>query len=73
MRALWNEANKGETLDFEKATAACAIAKDAAPYLHARLSNIEARVAVTGHEAALAELEEVAIEAAGLIPTILPN
>jgi malonyl CoA-acyl carrier protein transacylase len=59
MRALWDEANKGGTLDFEKATAACAIAKDAAPYLHPRLSNVEAQIAVTGHEAALAELEEI--------------
>jgi hypothetical protein len=57
MRALWDAANSGPTLDFEKATAACAIAKDAAPYLHPRLSNIEAQVNVTGHEAALAELE----------------
>ena len=59
MRALWEEANKGMTLDFEKATAACAIAKDAAPYLHPRLSNVEAQIAVTGHEAALSELEEI--------------
>jgi hypothetical protein len=57
MRALWDAATSGPTLDFEKATAACAIAKDAAPYLHPRLSNIEAQVAVTGHEAALADLE----------------
>ena len=69
MRALWDEANKGETLDFEKATAACAVAKDAAPYLHPRLSNVEASVAITGHEAALAELED----AATLIPATLPH
>jgi hypothetical protein len=59
MRALWDEANKGGTLDFEKAAAACAIAKDAAPYLHPRLSNIAAQIEITGHEAALAELEEM--------------
>jgi hypothetical protein len=47
MRALWDEANKGRTLDFEKATAACAIAKDAAPYLHPRLASIEAQVAIS--------------------------
>ena len=58
MRALWDEANKGRTLDFEKATAACAIAKDAAPYLHPRLSNVEAKIDISGHEAALAEIEE---------------
>jgi hypothetical protein len=57
MRALWDEANKGMTLDFEKATAACAIAKDAAPYLHPRLSNVGAKIDVSGHEAALREIE----------------
>jgi hypothetical protein len=57
MRALWAEANNGNTLDLEKATEACAIAKDAAPYIHPRLSSIEASVAVTNHEAALDELE----------------
>jgi hypothetical protein len=33
------------------------MAKAAAPYVHPRLSSIEAQVAVTGHEAALKELE----------------
>jgi hypothetical protein len=33
------------------------MAKAAAPYLHPRLASIEAQVAITGHEAALAELE----------------
>jgi hypothetical protein len=39
------------------------------------LANVEARVAISGHEAALAELEEIgaAIEAARLIPATLPN
>ena len=32
-------------------------AKAAAPYVHARLSSIEADVNVSGHEAALSELE----------------
>jgi hypothetical protein len=33
------------------------MAKAAAPYIHPRLAAIEAHVAVTGHEAALEELE----------------
>ncbi len=57
MRALWDAATSGPIMDLEKAVAACAIAKDAAPYIHPRLSSIEAQVAITGHEAALAELE----------------
>jgi hypothetical protein len=56
MRALWDEANKGGTLNFELAIQASAVAKDCAPFVHARLSNIEAKLAITGHEAALAEL-----------------
>jgi hypothetical protein len=47
------------------------MAKAAAPYIHPRLSSVEAQVAITGHEAALAELEE--IEAVGLVPAALPN
>lgn len=57
MRALWAEAKKGDTLDLEKAIEACAIAKDAAPYIHPRLSSIEASVGLTNHEAALDDLE----------------
>jgi hypothetical protein len=38
MRALWDEANKGETLDFVLAKEAAAIAKDAAPFVHPRLA-----------------------------------
>jgi hypothetical protein len=34
------------------------MAKAAAPYIHPRLSNVEAKIDVTGHEAALAEIEE---------------
>jgi hypothetical protein len=48
MRELWGE---GKKID------AASIAKDAAPFVHPRLSNIDATVQVTGHEAALAELE----------------
>jgi hypothetical protein len=71
MRALWDAANSGPTLDIEKATAACAIAKDAAPYLHPRLSNVEARLDLSGHEQALAELE--ALERALRTPDTLPR
>jgi hypothetical protein len=45
------------------------MARAAAPYIHPRLSNVEAKVAVTGHEAALAELEDAAM----LVPAALPN
>jgi hypothetical protein len=55
MRALWDAANEGGSLDVELATQACAIAKDAAPYLHARLASIEqrieAKVETVDHEA----------------------
>jgi hypothetical protein len=34
------------------------MAAAAAPYIHPRLSNVEAKIDVTGHEAALAEIEE---------------
>jgi hypothetical protein len=57
MRALWDAANNGPALDFDKATAACAIAKDCAMYIHPRLSSVEAQVAISGHEAALEELD----------------
>jgi hypothetical protein len=57
MRALWAEANQGNVLDLDKAERACAIAKDAAPYIHPRLSSVEASVGVTNHEAALDELD----------------
>ena len=30
----------------------------AAPYIHPRLSNVEAKIDISGHEAALAEIEE---------------
>ena len=57
MRALWAEASEGNALDLDKAERACAIAKDAAPYIHPRLSSVEASVGVTNHEAALDDLE----------------
>lgn len=37
---------------------AAAIAKDAAPYVHPRLSAIEMKTTVATHEAALAQLEQ---------------
>jgi hypothetical protein len=33
------------------------MAKAAAPYIHPRLSNVEPKIDLTGHDAALAELE----------------
>jgi hypothetical protein len=45
---------RDETVDPERRDE---MAKAAAPYIHPRLSSVEAKVAVTGHEAALAELE----------------
>jgi len=47
------------------------MAAAAAPYIHPRLANVEASIAVTGHEAALAELEE--IEAVKPIPALPVN
>jgi hypothetical protein len=35
------------------------MAAAAAPYIHPRLANVEASIVVTGHEAALAELDEI--------------
>lgn len=57
MRSLWAQAHYGPVPNEELKLQAHAVAKDAAPYLHPKLSNIEANVAVTGHEAALDELE----------------
>ena len=34
------------------------MAAAAAPYIHPRLSNVEAKIDISGHEAALAEIEE---------------
>jgi hypothetical protein len=48
MRALWKK---------KAHVAACAIAKDAAPYCHPRLTSIEGKLDVTNHEAALKDLE----------------
>ena len=48
MRALWAEANAGDTFDVDKAMQACGVAKDAAPYIHPRLSSIEAALGGEG-------------------------
>ncbi len=48
MRGLWDD---GERI------AACAIAKDAAPYCHPRLTSIEGKLDVSHHEAALDALK----------------
>ena len=56
MRLLREAAFRSSAPDVEKLVQAAAVAKDAAPYIHPRLSSVEAQVAITGHEAALAEL-----------------
>ena len=50
MRRLWDEAIKGGEFDLEKALAACAVGKDAAPYLHPRMQQITADVNQTTRE-----------------------
>ncbi len=52
MRALWDDAvgKDGKVADFEKALAACVAAKDAAPYMHPRLQQIDATVDQTTRE-----------------------
>jgi hypothetical protein len=45
---------RDETADPERRDE---MAKAAAPYIHPRLASVEAQVAITGHEAALADLE----------------
>lgn len=45
MRSLWKQAvdpNSGDVVNIGKAMQANIVAKDAAPYLHPKLSNIEA-------------------------------
>ena len=57
---------RDESVDAERRDR---MAAAAAPYIHPRLANVEAKIAVTGHEAALAELED----AAAVVPVMLPN
>jgi hypothetical protein len=46
MRALWAEAtdSAGTVINFDKASAACSIARDCASYVHPRLAAVEARL-----------------------------
>jgi hypothetical protein len=60
---------RDKTVDAERRDR---MAAAAAPYIHPRLANVEAKIDLTGHEAALAELEEIEA-AARLIPATLPN
>ena len=46
MKALWEEATKDDKFDVEKALAACAVGKDAAPYMHPRMQQIVAEIDV---------------------------
>lgn len=41
MRALWTKATASKELNFDVAVQACAIAKEAAPYIHPRLQATE--------------------------------
>ena len=68
MRELWRRAHEGDVMNIDLAERACAIAKDCAMYIHPRLSSVEAQVAISGHEAALEELD--ALEPAKLIPAL---
>ena len=46
MRALWDGAvgKDGKVTDFEKALAACSVGKGAAPYMHPRMQQIDAKI-----------------------------
>ena len=52
MRALWDDAvgKDGKVANLEKAIAACVAAKDAAPYMHPRMQQIDATVDQTTRE-----------------------
>lgn len=57
MRDAWNTMGADGKPDPLARNRAVAIAKEAAPYVHPKLSSIDAKVDVTNHEAALAMLE----------------
>jgi hypothetical protein len=59
MRHLWSEATDkaGKIVNIGKAMQANVVAKDAAPFVHPRLANVEADVNVSNHEDALDQLE----------------
>jgi hypothetical protein len=82
MRELWKAATEGETFDRGLAVQACAIAKDAAPYLHPRLSSVEAQISgghglleqiATAAMAVRAKMQERLPEAAGNIVDLHPD
>ena len=57
MTEAWNTITETGEPDQNARRQAVAIAAQAAPYVHPKLSSIEARVDVTNHEAALDALE----------------
>lgn len=57
MTEAWNTITEAGEPDLGARSRAVAIAAQAAPYVHPKLSSIEARVDVTNHEAALDALE----------------
>lgn len=57
MRDAWNAIGPDGKPDRNERNRAVAIAKEAAPYVHPKLSSVDAKVDVTNHEAALALLE----------------
>lgn len=65
MRAMWESANQGGVINAEVAAQASAIAKDAAPYVHPRLSSIEANVRTSVDPRDMSDDELAAIAAGG--------
>ncbi len=52
MKALWENAldDDGKLANIEKALAACSVGKDAAPYMHPRMQQIQAQIDQTVRE-----------------------
>ena len=52
MKALWEDAldDDGKLANIEKALAACSVGKDAAPYMHPRMQQIQAQIDQTVRE-----------------------
>jgi hypothetical protein len=44
------------------------MAAAAAPYIHPRLANVEAKIDISGHEAALAEIEDIEVARLPALP-----
>lgn len=57
MEDAWNTLGPDGEPDLRARREAVAIAAQAAPYLHPKLSSVEARVDITSHEKALEQLE----------------